>query len=65
MKTTIKLFTLLLVLGLVSCKDTKKEEETKIMIEQIETIEKEVDSISNSIDKEAKELEDALNELDN
>lgn len=57
---------LTLLIGFVSCKDAKKEEaEAKVIIEQVESIEKEMDSISDSIDKEAKELEDALNELDN
>ncbi len=57
---------LCLIIGFMSCKDTKKEEaEAKAMVEQVETIEKEVDSISDSLDKEAKELEAALDELDN
>jgi len=51
---------------MTSCKDSKKvDPKVETDIEQVESIEKEVDSISNSIEKETKALEDALSELDN
>lgn len=66
MKTVFKLLIVCLLIGVVSCRDTKKEEEeTKAAVEQIESIETEVDEISKEIEKEAKDLENDLKELDN
>jgi len=66
MKYIATVITVCFLIGFTSCKtDTKESENTTIEVEQIESIEKEVDSISNTIDKEAEDLEDALNELDN
>ncbi len=66
MKTVIKLLIVFLVIGVVSCRDTKKEEtETKTAVEQIEAIETEAEAISKEIEKEVEELENDLKELDN
>ena len=67
MKLILRTFFLsLLILTFISCKDTKKEEDTNdAVVEEIEAVEAEIDEISSEVDKEAKELESALNELDN
>jgi len=66
MKTKINLLLSLLILCVLSCRDTKKEEaETEVVVEQIEAIEVETQEVSEEIDKKAKELENELNELDN
>ena len=55
----------ILILGLISCRDTKQNEaDTEAAVEQIETIEAEAEAVSEEIDKEAKALEDDLKELD-
>ena len=66
MKTVFKLLIVFLMIGVVSCRDTNKEEsETKAAVEQIEAIETEAENISKEIEKEAEELENDLKELDN
>ena len=66
MKTVMRFFIALLLIGSVSCKDTKEvEEKTQIVNEEIKKIDTEIDEISEDLDQEVKELEDALNELEN
>jgi hypothetical protein len=67
MKTLIKVFTLFFALAImVSCTDTKKEEEeTKVIVEEIESVEKELNEISEELEQDTKALEDALNDLEN
>ena len=66
MKTVFKLIMVCLLIGVFSCRDTKKEEaETNAAVEQIEAIETEAEDISKEIEKEAEELENDLKELDN
>ncbi|MBT8262536.1 MAG: hypothetical protein KJO05_06915 [Bacteroidia bacterium] len=65
MKVVLKLFIVLFVLGLTSCRDTKKEEaELEAVTEQIESVEEEATNIAEEIDAEAEELEETLSELD-
>jgi exosome complex RNA-binding protein Rrp4 len=65
MKTVFKVLMVCLLVGVFSCRDTKKEEaETNAAVEQIEAIEAEADHISKEIDREAEELENELKELD-
>jgi serine phosphatase RsbU (regulator of sigma subunit) len=55
----------LFLVGIVSCRDTKKEEEAeKAVIEQIEAVENEAEEISKKINEEATEVENSLKELD-
>lgn len=65
MKILSKMLLVILLVGFVSCRDTKKEEEaTEAAIEKIEVVESEAEEISNKINEEAAELEDSLKELD-
>ncbi|WP_417236624.1 hypothetical protein [Bizionia paragorgiae] len=68
MKTLLKLLAIMFFLGVVACKDTKKEAQETVLakedIETIETIEKEMEEISEAIEKNAKELDKALEELE-
>ncbi len=65
MKVVLKLFIVLFVLGLTSCRDTKKEEaELEAVTEQIENLEEETTKLTEEIDAEAEELEETLSELD-
>jgi len=66
MKKITTVLLVILFLGTLSCRDTKKEEaETKANIEKIEAIEKEAEDISTEIEKEADALEKELEELEN
>lgn len=66
MKKSITFLMFVFLIGFVSCKnELKQDSKIDAEIEQVESIEKEVDSISNAIDKDAEELEKALKELDN
>ena len=66
MKIIFRVFFSILLLGVMSCRDTKKEEaETQAAIEEIEAVEAEVQEASEQVDKDVKELETALNDLDN
>jgi uncharacterized protein YlxW (UPF0749 family) len=67
MKTLIKVCALFFALTvIVSCKDTKKEEdETNAIVEEIESVEKDVNAIAEELEQEAKALEDALKDLEN
>ncbi len=65
MKTIFKLIVIIMVIGLASCRDTKKEEaELEAQMEQIESIEVEAATLTEKVNAEAKELEEALKELD-
>ncbi len=65
MKSISKLLVILFVLGLVSCRDTKKEEEeTRQAVAQIEAIESEIDQAAESLDESTKKLEVAIEALD-
>jgi iron only hydrogenase large subunit-like protein len=57
-----------LPLFFMSCTDKKAEAEKKKEIEitqQIESVEKDLENVVDDVEKEAKEIEAALNELDN
>jgi cell division protein FtsB len=65
MKVVLKLFIVLFVLGLTSCRDTKKEEaELEAVNEKIENLEEETTKLTEEIEAEAEELEETLSELD-
>ena len=65
MKILMKIIMVLFLVGIVSCRDTKKEEEAeKAVIEQIEAVENEAEEISKKINEEASEVENSLSELD-
>ena len=68
MKNVFKIFMVLLMIGVVSCRDTKKEEEEaaamEAALEKVETVESEAEEISKQINEEANELENSLKELD-
>ncbi len=62
MKTNFLLF--ILLLGIFSCADKKKEEETKAAIQKIEAVENELHEVSKEIDVKTKDLEDSLKDLE-
>ena len=65
MKIVSKLLFAFLLISIVSCRDTAKEEaELNATIEEVETMNQELDEISNEVDSNAKELEESLEELD-
>ncbi len=66
MKILLKLFMVVLMLGIVSCRDTDKEETAaaEAAIETIDAVEEKAEEISEKIDQEASELEASLKELD-
>ncbi|MFC5046702.1 hypothetical protein ACFSTE_10230 [Aquimarina hainanensis] len=65
MKLFIKLSLIVILIGLISCADKKKEEqETKAAIEKVEAIEKELNEVSNDILSKTEELENVLKDLD-
>ena len=65
MKILVKILMMLFLVGVVSCRNTKKEEEaTEAAIEKIEAVENEAEEISKKIDEEADEVMDSLKELD-
>ena len=56
---------LFLLVGIISCRDTKKEQqEIDQMIEQVETIEKQIEETATEVDQKAEELQKALKALD-
>lgn len=66
MKTLFRVLLVCLFIGVVSCRDTKKEEaETQAVVEQIEVIEDQADEISEDIQNQADELQKELEELEN
>lgn len=65
MKTLSKLCILILLIGMTSCRDTKKEAaETEAIVKEIETIEAEAAQTVDEIEAEAEALEEAMKELD-
>jgi len=65
MKFVLKIVLVVLMIGFVSCRDTKKEEEeANAAIEQIEATEAEVEAISADLKENEKELNEALKDLD-
>ena len=50
----------------IACKDTKKVEDTAVneVIEKVESVETELETVTEELNKEAAELEDSLNALD-
>ena len=71
MKVIFKCFIILFVFVVVSCRETKKEENSsEIVNEDIEKVEskasgisEEIDQSSQELEKEVEELEDAVKEL--
>lgn len=54
-----------LLIGISSCKDTKKEqEELERTLDQIETVEQEIDNTLEEVEVKAEEAELAIKELD-
>ena len=65
MKLLLKIITVFFVIGIISCRDTKKEEEeTQVKLEQIEAVEAEVEEMTEDLEEKEIELEEALKELD-
>ncbi|MEN8788083.1 MAG: hypothetical protein ABF293_12885 [Flavobacteriaceae bacterium] len=65
MKQITLLAGLFLLVGIISCRDTKKEQqEIDQMIEQVETIEKQIEETATEVDQKAEELQEALKALD-
>ncbi len=65
MKTILKITLLVAVFAMSSCRDTKKDDATTKVTEQIETIEIETDSIIDDLESEAEDLEKELEQLEN
>jgi uncharacterized membrane protein YjjP (DUF1212 family) len=65
MKEFLKISLIIFLLGMTSCRDTKKEDaESQRVVEQIETMETEVEEISEDLEQDQLELENALKDLD-
>lgn len=65
MKKSAVLVLGLLFIGLLSCRDQKKEEEVlNKKLDKIESVEKQVDEAVEELDQKSKEVEEALSELD-
>ena len=65
MKKLSMLVMSVLFIGIISCRDTQKEqEELDATLDKIETVEKEIDETTEELDKKADEVESALSELD-
>lgn len=55
----------IILIGIVSCRDTKKEqEELHKTLDTIESVEQEIDETVEEVEKKAEEVESALKELD-
>ncbi len=55
----------IILIGIVSCRDTKKEqEELDKTLDTIEAAEQEIDETVEEVEKKAEEVESALKELD-
>ena len=56
----------ILFMGIMSCGDSKKEEqELDATLDKIEAVEQEIDQTTEALDQKAEEVEAALSELDN
>ena len=64
MKVLIKLLVVVMIFGLASCRDTKKEEAEAENAQKLEAVDAEVQELTDELDDEAAELEKALEELD-
>ena len=65
MKIVTRFLLALMLVGFISCRDTKAEEEAaQKAVEEIEAVESEAEEISEKIEQDAGELEEALQELD-
>ncbi|MEZ4779396.1 MAG: hypothetical protein R2786_08475 [Flavobacteriaceae bacterium] len=65
MKIISKLLFAFLLVTVLSCRDTAKEEaELNATLEEVEAIDQELESISNEVETNAQELEETLEELD-
>lgn len=65
MKKISLLVVSLCLLGFVSCRDTKKEqEELDKTLDTIESVEEEIDETVEEVEKKAEEVETALKQLD-
>jgi len=54
-----------LFMGVISCRDTKKEQqELDATLDKIEAVEQEIDDTVEEVEKKAEEVESALNALD-
>ncbi len=55
----------IILIGIVSCRDTKKEqEELDKTLDTIESVEQEIDETVEEVEKKAEEVESALKALD-
>jgi len=65
MRVITRILMVFLLVGIVSCRDTKEEEAaTKATMEKIEAVENEAEEVANKINEEASEVEESLKELD-
>ncbi|TVZ14327.1 hypothetical protein JM81_0530 [Maribacter sp. MAR_2009_72] len=66
MKKLSMLMMSVLFIGVVSCRDTKKEQEQlDATLDKIEAVEQDLDQTTEELDQKVEEVESALNELDN
>lgn len=66
MKKLSLLIMTILFIGVISCRDTKKDQQKlDTTLNKIESVEKEIDNTVKEVEKKSKEVESALNELDN
>jgi len=65
MKKLGTLVVCLLFMGIISCKETKKEqEELDATLDKIESVEEAIDETLEEVEQKAKDVEEALQELD-
>ncbi len=65
MKHIVLSICFLFLLGITSCRDTKKEQlEAEKLTEKMEALENEVDQTADQVQQKAEEAEDALKALD-
>ena len=66
MKKLSMLVLSVLFMGVISCRDTKKEQqELDATLDKIEAVEQDIDQTTEELDQKAEEVESALSELDN
>lgn len=65
MKKLSMLMSFVICMGIISCRDTKKEQqELDATLDKIEAVEQEVDETVQEVEKKAEEVQSALSELD-
>lgn len=68
MKQTIKILSvvILISLAILSCRDTKKEEEQQVeqAVERIDSVESELEKAAKKLDEKINHVEEALKDLD-